>query len=127
MNMASCSESPAHQRLKRVASEWAQQNGFRIASTEVSLPNRGVRMDVAAHRPQRIKKHKGNRLISCAAIGVTAIFECKVFTPDFRRDARSIIATTKRLQVLHAKNLKIEDELIIHFLSIRNGDSFARM
>ena len=80
-------------------------------------------MDVAAYRPQRMKKQKGNRLISCAAIGVTAIFEVKVSTPDFRRDARSIIATTERLQILHAKKLKIEDELKIFYPSIRNGDS----
>lgn len=55
-------------------------------------------MDVAAYRRQRIKKQKGNRMMSCAAIGVTAIFECKVSTPDFRRDARSITATTERLK-----------------------------
>jgi hypothetical protein len=117
------SESEAHQRLKVMSLQWAQQNGFRIAATEVVLPNRGVRMDVAAYRPQRIKKQKGNRMISCAAIGVTAIFECKVSTPDFRRDARSIIATLERLEVLHARKLKIEDELKIFYPSIRNGDS----
>ena len=88
------SESPAHLALKRVALEWAQQNGFRIAATEVALPNRDVRMDVAAYRPQRIKKQKGNRLVSCAAIGVTAIFECKVSTPDFCRDAADVALTT---------------------------------
>ena len=80
-------------------------------------------MDVAADRPQRVMKQKGNKLISCAAIGVTAIFECKVSTPDFRRDARSIAATLNRLDVLHAKKLKIEDELKIFYPSIRNGDS----
>ena len=106
-----------------MALQWTQQNGFRIAATEVSLPNRGVRMDVAAYRPQRIKKQKGSQLISCAAIGVTAIFECKVSTPDFRRDARSSIATRERLQILHAKKLKTEDELKIFYPSIRNGDS----
>ena len=72
-------------------------------------------MDVAAYRPQRIKKQKGTRMVSCATIGVTAIFECKVSTPDFRRDARSIPATTERLQILHAKKLKLEDELKIFF------------
>ena len=80
-------------------------------------------MDVAAYRPQRIKKQKGNRMSSSAAVGVTAIFECKVSTPDYRRDARSIIATTERLQILHARKLKIEDELKIFYPSIRNGDS----
>ena len=106
-----------------MALQWAQQNGYRIGATEVKLPNRGVRMDVAAYRPQRINKEKNGKNVSCAAIGVTAIFECKVSTPDFRRDARSIIATTERLQILHAKKLKIEDELKIFYPSIRNGDS----
>ena len=96
------SESPAHLALKRVALLWAQQNGFNIAATEVTLPNRGVRMDVAAYRPQRTKKQKGNRMISCAAIGVTAIFECKVSTPDFRRDARSNIATLLMCECQHS-------------------------
>jgi hypothetical protein len=32
----------------------------------------------------------------------------KVSTLDFRRDARSITATTERLQILHAKKLKLK-------------------
>ena len=80
-------------------------------------------MDVAAYRPQRIKKQKNGKNVSCPAIGVTAIFEVKVSTPDFRRDASSITATTERLQILHAKKLRLEDELKIFYPSIRNGDS----
>jgi hypothetical protein len=68
------SESLAHLALKRVALQWAIEQGFIIAATEISLPNRGVRMDVAAYRPQRIKKQKGNGMISCAR---------------FRRDAQA--------------------------------------
>ncbi len=56
-------ESAQHKVLKRLSLAWAQQNGFRIAATEVSLPNRGVRIDVAAYRPQRIKKQKGGKLV----------------------------------------------------------------
>ena len=80
-------------------------------------------MDVAAYRPQRVRKQKNGKSVSCASIGVTAIFECKVSTSDFRRAARSIIATAERLQILHAKKLKIEEELKIFYPSIRNGDS----
>lgn len=47
-------ETQAHRDLKRLALVWAQTNGFRIAAAEVSLPNRRVRMDVAAYRPQRV-------------------------------------------------------------------------
>lgn len=55
--------------------------------------------------------------------GVTAIFECKAFQSDYRRDSRSIIATTQQLDALHAKKLKIEDEMKIFYPSIRNDDS----
>lgn len=41
----------------------------------------------------------------------------------FSQDARSITATTERFQILHAKKLKLEDELKIFYPSIRNGDS----
>lgn len=95
----------------------------------MALPNRGVRIDVAAYRPQRVTKEKWserlrrNQPMSCAALGVAAIFECEVSTPEFRRNSRSIAATMQRLSVLHARKLKIEDELKIFYPSIRNGDS----
>lgn len=122
-------ESEAHRGLKALALGWAREQGFRIAAAEVSIPNRGVRIDVAAYRPARERKEKWNerlqrtRTVSCAAVGTTAIFECKAFRSDFRRDARSIAATLERLQVLHARRAKIEDELKIFYPSIRNGDS----
>lgn len=122
-------ESDAHRALKGLALGWAREQGFRIAAPEVSIPNRGVRIDVAAYRPARVRKEKWNerlqrnRAVSCAAVGVTAIFECKAFRSDFRRDARSIAPTLERLQVLHARKAKIEDELKIFYPSIRNGDS----
>jgi hypothetical protein len=123
------SESDAHRELKARALAWAREQGFRIAAAEVSVPNRGVRIDVAAYRPARVRKEKWNerlkrtRAVSCAAVGVTAIFECKAFQSDFRRDARSIAATLERLQALHVRKAKIEDELKIFYPSIRNGDS----
>lgn len=122
-------ESQAHRDLKRLALVWAQTNGFRIAAAEVSLPNHRVRMDVAAYKPQRVQESRRNartgreRLVWKPAVGVTAIFECKAFAADFLRDARSLQATTERLKILHERRERAEEELRIHYPSIRNGDS----
>jgi hypothetical protein len=105
------SESAAHHELRCAALKFVLEKGFTIAAQEVSIPNRGIRADVAAYKPQR--KNIGN----------TAIFEVKVSTANYRRDARSIVATQERLKVLHAKKLKIEEELKLYYPSIRNGDS----
>jgi hypothetical protein len=122
-------ETQAHRDLKRLALQWAQRNGYRIAAAEVSLPNYRVRMDVAAYRPERErvsarnKRGKPERLVWKPRIGVTAIFECKASATDFIRDARSMKATLERLKALHEKREKAEEELKIHYPSIRNGDS----
>ena len=122
-------ESEAHRKLKRLALLWAQRNGYRIAAAEVSLPNHRVRMDVAAYKPQRVRETRRDgrtgreRQVWKPAVGVTAIFECKASATDFIRDARSMRATAERLEGLHEKRLRAEDELKIHYPSIRNGDS----
>jgi len=122
-------ETQAHRDLKRLALQWAQVNGFRIAAAEVSLPNYRVRMDVAAYRPERVRvlagddQRKSERLVWKTKIGVTAIFECKASETDFIRHARSMRATLERLKALHEKRGKAEEELKIHYPSIRNGDS----
>ena len=119
-------ETQAHRDLKRLALTWAQLNGFRIVATEVSIPNHRARMDVAAYRPERVRETRHderNRLIWKPKIGTTAIFECKVSKTDFIRDARSMKPTLDRLTALHATKEKAEQELKIHYPSIRNGDS----
>ncbi|MEZ0256938.1 MAG: hypothetical protein ACAI37_16755 [Chthoniobacter sp.] len=122
-------ESQAHRDLKRLALLWAQRNGFRIAAAEVSLPNHRVRMDVAAYKPQWVRETRRDprtgreRQVWKASVGVTAIFECKASATDFIRDARSMQATAERLQALHEKRTRAEQELLIHYPSIRNGDS----
>jgi hypothetical protein len=122
-------ETAAHRNLKRLALLWAQSNGFRIAAAEVSLPSHRVRMDVAAYRAERVRvatrdeKAKTDRLVWKPKIGVTVIFECKASPTDFMRDARSMKATLERLKALQEKREKAEDELKVHYPSIRNGDS----
>ena len=122
-------ESQAHRDLKRLALQWAQASGFRVAAAEVSLPNHRVRMDVAAYQPQRVRevrrdeRTRKERLAWKTTIGITAIFECKASAADFIRDARSMKATAERLKMLHEKRGRAEEELKIHYPSIRNGDS----
>jgi len=122
-------ETEAHRDLKRRALLWAQASGFRIAAAEVSLPNHRVRMDVAAYRPERARAASRGDAKSVArqkwnaAVGVTAIFECKASRADFIRDGRSIARTLERLKVLERRQTRAEEELKIHYPSIRNGDS----
>ncbi|HEY3897043.1 MAG TPA: hypothetical protein VGM54_00415 [Chthoniobacter sp.] len=118
-------ETQAHRDLKRLALVWAQASGYRIAAAEVSLPNHRVRMDVAACRMERVREVRSpsGRAISRPAIGATAIFECKASASDFVRDARSWQRTQEKLESLQVLRLKAEEELKIHYPSIRNGDS----
>jgi len=122
-------ETQAHKDLKRLALFWAQRQGFRIAAAEVSLPNHRVRMDVAAYRPDKVRetrrdeRTKKTRAVWKPVIGATAIFECKDSKTDFTRDARSMKATLARLEVLNERKARAEEELRIHYPSIRNGDS----
>src|SRR5438876_1153321 len=98
-------ETQTHRDLKRRALIWAQTKGFRIAAAEVSIPNYRMRMDVAAYKPQRVRvtqndpRTKFSRAVWKPVIGSTAIFECKVSTTDFIRDARSMMAVSERLKV----------------------------
>jgi hypothetical protein len=122
-------ESETHRILKRLALAWAQEQGFRIAAAEVSLPRMRFRLDVAAYKPTRHRVRATdstlltNRLAWIPGVGSTAVFECKASRADFIRDAASIPETLNALQQLHAKRQTIENELRIHYPSIQNGDS----
>jgi hypothetical protein len=118
------SETERHLELKRLALIWAQAHGYRAAAAEVSLPNYRFRLDVAAYRPDRVRvAQAGGRLRQQSAVGVTAVFECKASRPDFLRDAQSLRFTAERLERLHKRRCRIEEELLIHYPSISNGDS----
>lgn len=105
-------ESQAHRDLKRLGLAWIQAQGFRVAALEVSIPNRGVRIDVA-----------GCSWARGASAPATIMLECKAFTADFRRDARCADALRQRLAVLRERQVRVEAEMAIHFPSIRTGDS----
>jgi len=118
------SETAQHRELKRLALIWAQAHGYGAAAAEVSLPNYRFRLDVAAYRPGKIRQLQADgRMRQQSAIGLTAVFECKASKPDFLRDARSISITLDRLKVLHERRSRIEEELLLHYPSILNGDS----
>jgi len=113
------SETAAHSELKRLALAWAQAHGYRVAAAEVSLPNYRFRLDVGAYRPERVRvrvRDEGHNT-------QRQMWQQAVSKPDFRRDARSTIATNERLKVLHERKTRIERELRLFYPSIRNGDS----
>jgi hypothetical protein len=121
-------ESQEHIELKRLALAWAQEHGFPIAATEVSLPSFRFRLDVAAYCPGKAPRmpSTGERRSAPrnrAAVGLTVVFECKVSRPDYLRHARSVAKTLQDLERFTAKKLRLEEILRIHFPSIRNGDS----
>ena len=124
----STSESPAHLELKRLALIWAQANGYPIAACEVSLPNLRFRLDAGAYRPGSRRQSKRDarlqkeRTITVAAIGVTAIFECKASRPDLVRDCRTAARLIERMKALTERRLTLERLLKTHYPSLRHGD-----
>ena len=122
------SESAAHLELKRLALIWAQANGYPIVACEVSLPNLRFRLDVGAYRPgsrrvvKRDVRQSGNRTVLTAALGVTAVFECKASRPDLVRDCRSAVRLIARMKALTERRLALERLLKIHYPSLRKGD-----
>ncbi len=93
-------------------------------SNEPHLPNCRFRLDVAAYQPERIREvQPGGRVAQRQGIGITAIFECKASKSDFLQDARSLEMTSDRLKILPARRARIEEELLLHYPSISNGDS----
>jgi hypothetical protein len=121
-------ESSAHLELKRLALIWAQANGYPIVACEVSLPNLRFRLDVGAYRPGARRELKqdvrlnSTRRTSTAAVGVTAIFECKASRPDLVRDCRSAARLIERMKLLTERRITLERLLKIHYPSLRNGD-----
>jgi len=111
------SETPQHATLKRLALRWAQQQGFRIASTEVAMPHLRLRLDAAACRP-------APRASAVSTIaGATAIFECKQGRADFLHDSRCAERIGCRLRVLHEQLALYEASMRVHFPSLRESDA----
>jgi hypothetical protein len=121
-------ESPAHLELKRLALIWAQANGYPIAACEVSLPNLRFRLDVAAYRPastrilKRDERREIDRSVSVAALGLSAIFECKASRADLVRDCRHSDRLIARMKELGEVRIELERYLRIHSPNLLKGD-----
>lgn len=114
--MAPGGESEAHWRLKQLSLSWAAARGYAVRACEIRLPHSGYRGDVVAYRPSGPAGRT-------AALGETAIFECKQSRADFLKDAQSAEASLERLQQLRRRLERLEDLLGIHYPSLRQGDS----
>jgi hypothetical protein len=110
-------ETARHRELKRLALAWAQAHGYRIAAPEVSVPNLGVRLDVAAFRPGRARK--GERL----SASTTAIFECKQSRGDFLKDSRCREQIAARMAKLHERRARYETTMRRHMPFLRQADT----
>lgn len=116
--MAAGGESPAHRALKQLALFWAQKEGYRVCAFEVMPARCRFRADVAAYRPGPHVRAAGG-----PDVGTTAIFECKQARSDFLIDSRFAAATGKKLAVLQARRETLERLLVVHYPSLRAGDS----
>src|SRR5687768_11705337 len=110
-------ETSQHLALKRLSLVWAQRQGFRIAGTEVSLPQLRVRLDAAAFRPAK-DPGRARSAVGESGLGSTAIFECKQTRADFLRDSRCGEQIRRRLRVLHERRALYEESMRQHFPSL---------
>jgi hypothetical protein len=105
-------ETAAHRKLKQLAFLWAQENGYRLAALEVSLPKCRYRADVAAYCPQRN-----------GTIGHTAVFECKQSALDLRRDDCRSPQTIARLESVYRRQQILQKHLRVHYPTLRTGET----
>lgn len=123
------SESARHLLLKKAAFFWAQKEGYHAVGTEITLPNCRYRADVAAYRPRRERREewdplsRAKKLVRRGVIGQTAVFECKQARADFLKDSQSTRRGLESLKKLHVRRETLERNLMVHYPSLRNGDS----
>jgi hypothetical protein len=122
-------ETSAHATLKKLALQWAQQQGYPICGFEVRLPHSNYRADAVAYRPATerlpsVGNAKGSvRLVRQPVVGATAVFECKQARSDFLKDSHITAETTRRLKVLDERRRTLERLLGMHLPSLRKGES----
>ena len=120
-------ETDKHRELKRLCFNWAAEQGYSCQGFEISLPHCGYRADVAAYKAAletRTVCFEGRTLRqSHAALGTTAVFECKQSRNDFLRDACVAKKARERLEQLHGRRVTLERLLRVHCPSAANGDS----
>src|ERR1039457_5072550 len=122
-------ETSAHATLKKLALQWAQQQGYPICGFEVRLPHSNYRADPVAYRPatERLPL-PGNgkaphRWVRQPVVGATAVFECKQARFDFLKDSHTTAETTHRLKALDERRRTRERLWGMHQPSLRKGES----
>ncbi|WP_221029594.1 hypothetical protein [Actomonas aquatica] len=103
------SETLAHRELKRLALEWAREQGLAIAAAEVRVPKSGYRADVVA--------------MGRGAEAKTAVFECKQARADLLKDAHDDGATRQKLAALLQRREELEALIGAHRPDLRRGES----
>ena len=120
-------ETIAHATLKKLALQWAQQQGYPICAAEVRLPHSNYRADAVAYRPATerlpLPSEGKARLVRQSVVGTTAVFECKQARSDFLKDSHNTAETTRRLQALDQRRRTLERLLGMHLPSLRKGET----
>ena len=102
-------ETDRHAKLKVLALQWAQANGFPLAGVEVRIPRSGYRADVAA-----VGRGEGGR---------GAIFECKQARADFLKDSRAEGEANRQVRELAQRLDRLVDLIGGHRPDLRKGES----
>ena len=122
-------ETSAHATLKKLALQWAQQQGYPICGFEVRLPHSNYSADAVAYRPatERLPLPSNRktplRLVRQPVVGVTAVFECKQARSDFLKDSHATAETTQQLKALDERRRTLERLLGMHEPSLRKGET----
>ena len=122
---AARSETEEHKRLKVLALQWARAAGYRIAAQEVTVHEFRFRIDAAAYKPVAwtAQKLRSESKEGRSPVGATVIFECKQSRSDFLKDSQIESRTAEVLARLHARKKLYDEEMKVHYPSLRNGDS----
>ena len=122
-------ETTAHAMLKKLALQWAQQQGYLICDIEVRLPHSNFRADAVAYKTATerlplVEDGKApRRLVRQPVVGATAVFECKQARSDFLNDSHNTAETARRLKALDERRQTLERLLGMHQPSLRRGET----
>jgi hypothetical protein len=105
-------ETQAHRELKRLAFEWARENGLPIAGCEVRVPKSGYRADVGAMSRAPLGE-----------AGVVALFECKQCRADLIRDHADEPVVRGRSAEIAQRLGELRAMIAVHRPDLRRGVS----
>jgi hypothetical protein len=118
-----CGESKLHLSLKRLAMNWALQEGLPLVASEVSFPHRRFRVDVAACAPTRNVPSRISVPSISSVLKTAVVFECKQGRNDLVRDNKRRVLLTERIKNLETRRDRLESLLHLHLPHLANGES----